>query len=43
MVIARSGKESKFATEVGHDHDIISISIAELIEENIPRSWIEFF
>ncbi|MBE9539276.1 MAG: NAD-binding protein [Proteobacteria bacterium] len=43
MVIARSGKESKFASEVGQDHDIISISIAELIEENIPRSWIEFF
>ncbi len=43
MVIARSGKESKFASEVGKDHDIISISIAQLIEENIPRAWIEFF
>jgi len=43
MVIARSGKESMFASEVGQDHDIISISIAELIEENIPRAWIEFF
>lgn len=43
MVIARSGKESRFASEVGRDHDIISISIAQLIEENIPRSWIEFF
>jgi len=43
MVIARSGKQSQFATEVGQDHDIISISIAELIEENMPRAWIEFF
>ena len=43
MVIARSGKESRFASEVGQDHDIISISIAQLIEDNIPRSWIEFF
>lgn len=43
MVIARSGKESKFASEVGQEHDIINISIAELIEDNIPRAWIEFF
>ena len=43
MVIARSGKESLFAAEVGQDHDIISVSIAQLIEDNIPRSWIEFF
>ena len=42
MVIARSGKESKFASEVGLEHDIISISIAELVRENIPKSWIEF-
>ncbi len=42
MVIARTGKESRFASEVGTDHDIISISIAELIKENIPRNWIEF-
>jgi len=43
MVVARSGKESRFASEVGQEHDIVSISIAQLIEENIPRSWIEFF
>ena len=43
MVIARSDKESKFASEVGQDHDIISVSIAELIQDNIPRAWIEFF
>ena len=41
MVIARSSKESLFASEVGQDHDIISISIAQLIEDNIPKSWID--
>ena len=41
MVIARSSKESLFASEVGREHNIISISIAQLVEENIPRSWIE--
>lgn len=41
MVIARSSKESLFATEVGQEHNIISISIAQLVEENIPRSWLE--
>jgi voltage-gated potassium channel Kch len=38
-VIARSAKESVFATEVGEEHDIISISIAQLVEENIPGNW----
>ena len=42
MVIARTGKESRFASEVGTDHDIISVSIAELIKDNMPRSWTEF-
>ena len=42
MIIARTGKESKFAWEVGLDHDIICISITQLIKDNIPRSWIEF-
>ncbi|KZX58987.1 hypothetical protein A3709_15630 [Halioglobus sp. HI00S01] len=41
MVIARSSKESLFATEVGREHNIISISIAQLLEDNIPRDWIE--
>lgn len=41
MVIARSSKESLFAAEVGQEHNIISISIAQLVEENIPRSWID--
>lgn len=41
MVISRSSKESLFATEVGEEHDIISISIAELLEQNIPLSWVD--
>ena len=39
-VIARSSKESQFATEVGQEHDIISISITQLVEENIPHDWL---
>ena len=41
MVISRSSKESLFAAEVGDEHDIINISIAELLEQNIPSSWID--
>jgi Trk K+ transport system NAD-binding subunit len=41
MVISRSSKESLFAAEVGQEHNIISISIAELLEESIPHSWID--
>ena len=40
MIIARSSKESLFATEVGQEHDILSISISQLVEDNIPKSWI---
>ena len=40
MIIARSSKESLFATEVGEEHDIVSISITQLVEDNIPKSWI---
>jgi Trk K+ transport system NAD-binding subunit len=41
LVIARSSKESLFATEVGEEHDIVSISIAQLVEENIPQAWVD--
>ena len=41
MVISRSSKESLFAAEVGEEHDIINISIAELLEQNIPSSWVD--
>jgi len=42
LVIARSSRESLFATEVGKEHDLVSISITQLVEEHIPRSWIEW-
>jgi len=41
MIVSRSSKESLFATEVGEEHNIISISIAELFEQNIPKSWVD--
>ncbi|MFT5573054.1 MAG: Trk K+ transport system NAD-binding subunit [Cryomorphaceae bacterium] len=41
MVISRSSKQSLFAAEVGEEHNIISISIAELLEQNIPSSWVD--
>jgi len=41
MVIARCSKESRFAAEVGEEHNIISISIAELFEQTVPRNWID--
>jgi len=42
MVIARSSRESRFASEVAAEHDFISISINQLVEENIPASWVSF-
>jgi voltage-gated potassium channel Kch len=41
LVIARSSRDSLFATEVGEEHDFVSVSITQLVEENIPRSWID--
>ena len=40
MVIARSSKQSRFAGEVGAEHNIISVSIHELVEDNIPQNWV---
>jgi Trk K+ transport system NAD-binding subunit len=39
-IIARSSTHSRFASEVGRDNDIITVSIAELVEENIPADWV---
>jgi Trk K+ transport system NAD-binding subunit len=41
MVIARSDKTSRFASGVGEEHNIITISITQLVEENIPSHWID--
>jgi Trk K+ transport system NAD-binding subunit len=40
-VIARSSKASRFAGEVAIEHDIVSVSISQLVEDNIPTDWIE--
>ena len=40
-VIARSSKASRFAGEVASEHDIVSVSISQLVEDNIPNDWIE--
>ncbi len=39
-IIARSSKQSQFASEVGRDNDIITVSIAELVDQNIPADWV---
>ena len=39
-IIARSSTYSRFANEVGKEHDIITVSIADLVEENIPADWV---
>ena len=43
-VIARSSKGSRFATdtEIAEEHDIINVSISELLEEYIPGDWVGF-
>jgi hypothetical protein len=40
LVIARSSKESRFVDEVAAEHNFISISINQLVEEYIPKSWV---
>lgn len=40
MIIARSSKASLFAEQVGQEHKIITVSIHELVEQNIPTHWI---
>ena len=39
-IIARSSTHSRFASEVGRDNNITTVSIAELVEENIPADWV---
>ncbi len=40
MIIARSSQPSRYAEEVGEEHAIISISIYQLVAQNIPRAWL---
>ncbi|MFK8020494.1 MAG: hypothetical protein AB8B86_12035, partial [Pseudomonadales bacterium] len=39
-IITRSGSVSRFANELGTEHDIVNVSIAELVEDSIPDSWL---
>jgi len=41
MIVSRSRKESLFAAAVGQEHDILSISITQLVEDHIPSAWID--
>ncbi|NND66700.1 MAG: potassium transporter TrkA, partial [Halioglobus sp.] len=36
MIISRTSKKSLFASQVGQEHNIISISITQLVEDNLP-------
>ncbi len=40
LVFARTNDVSLFATEVGEEHGINSISITRLVEDHIPESWL---
>jgi voltage-gated potassium channel Kch len=41
LVFSRTNGISEFAEEVGRDHDIKTISITQLMEENIPSEWLK--
>ncbi len=41
MIITRTSKESRFAVQEGRDHKIITVSISQLLEDNIPRNWLD--
>jgi hypothetical protein len=41
LIIARCSMESNFASAVGQENNIISVSINALIKDNIPRHWID--
>jgi len=40
LVIARSHQPSQFAQEVGQQYGIDSVSITQLVKENIPKEWL---
>lgn len=40
LVFSRTNDISEFALQVGADHDIHCISITQLMEENIPPTWL---
>lgn len=40
LVFSRTNDVSVFATEVGEEHDLNSISITKLVEDHIPAAWL---
>lgn len=40
LVFSRTNGISEFAEQVGRDHDINTISITQLVEENISQDWL---
>lgn len=40
LVFSRTNGISEFAEEVGRDHNLQTISITQLVEENIPDEWL---
>jgi hypothetical protein len=40
LVFARTNDISELAVEVGAEHDINSFSIKQLVEDNLPVSWL---
>ncbi len=41
LVFARTSNQSKFAEDVGSEHGIQSISIAQLVADSIPDHWVD--
>jgi hypothetical protein len=41
LVFSRTKDVSRFAQEVGFEHDIKTISITQLVEDNIPVEWLD--
>lgn len=41
MVISRASQESLFANEVGEQHNIINVSITQLVEDHLPKKWVQ--
>jgi hypothetical protein len=41
LVFSRTKDVSRFAEEVGSEHDIKTFSITQLVEDNIPVEWLD--
>lgn len=41
MVISRTSEDSQFANEVGTEHNIVNVSITQLVEDYLPTDWVQ--